>query len=63
MEPTNIDNKEKESESIKEIFYIRQEEKKYRLIVTLSSYFMYLELSDIIEFMQPYEIELNLELI
>ena len=63
MEPTNIDNKEKESESIKEIFYIQQEENKYRLIVILSSYFMYLELSDIIEFMQSYEIKLNLELI
>ena len=63
MEPTNIDNKEKESESIKEIFYIQQEEKKYGLIVVLSSYFMYLELSDIIEFMQSYEIKLNLELI
>ena len=63
MEPTNIDNKEKESESIKEIFYIQQEEKKYRLIVVLSSYFMYLELSDIIEFKQSYEIKLNLELI
>ena len=61
MEPTNIDNKEKESESIKEIFYIQQEEKQYGLIVVLSSYFMYLELSDIIEFMQPYEIKLNLE--
>ena len=35
MEPTNIDNKEKESESIKEIFYIQQEEKKYGLIVVL----------------------------
>ena len=63
MEPTNIDNKEKESESIKEIFYIQQEEKKYGLIVVLSSYFMYLELSDIIEFKQSYEIKLNLELI
>ena len=63
MEPTNIANKEKESESIKEIFYIQQEEKKYRLIVVLSSYFMYLELSDIIEFKQSYEIKLNLELI
>ena len=63
MEPTNIDNKEKESEQIEEIFYIQQEEKKYRLIVILSSYFMCLELSDIIKFMQSYEIELNLELI
>ena len=63
MEPTNIDNKEKESEPIKEIFYIQQEEKKYGLIVVLSSYFMYLELSDIIEFKQSYEIKLNLELI
>ena len=63
MEPTNIDNKEKETESIKEIFYIQQEEKKYRLIVILSSCFVCLELSDIIEFMQSYEIELNLELI
>ena len=63
MEPTNIDNKEKESESIEEIFYIQQEEKKYGLIVVLSSYFMYLELSDIIEFKQSYEIKLNLELI
>ncbi len=60
MEPTNLDNKEKESE---EIFYIQQEEKKYRLIVVLSSCFMCLELSDIIKIMQPYEIELNLELI
>ena len=63
MEQTNIDNKEKESESIEEIFYIQQEEKKYGLIVVLSSYFMYLELSDIIEFKQSYEIKLNLELI
>ena len=63
MEPTNIDNKEKESEPIEEIFYIQQEEKQYGLIVVLSSYFMYLELSDIIEFMQSYEIKLNLELI
>ena len=63
MEPTNIENKEKESESIKEIFYIQQEEKKYGLIVILSSCFMCLELSDIIECMQPYEIKLNLELI
>ena len=60
MEPTNIDNKEKESE---EIFYIQQEEKKYRLIVILSSYFMYLELSDIIDIIWFYEIKLNLELI
>ena len=60
MEPTNIDNKEKESE---EIFYIQQEEKKYRLIVVLSSYFIFLDISDIIEFMQSYEIKLNLELI
>ena len=63
MEPTNIDNKEKESESIKEIFYIQQEEKQYRLIVILSSYFIFLDISDIIEFMQSYEIKLNLELI
>ena len=63
MEPTNIDNKEKESEPIKEIFYIQQEEKQYRLIVVLSSYFIFLDILDIIEFRQSYEIKLNLELI
>ena len=57
MEPTNIDNKEKETESIKEIFYIQQEEKKYGLIVVLSSYFIFLDISDIIEFRQSYEIK------
>jgi len=61
--PTNIDNKEKESEPIKEIFYIQQEEKQYRLIVVLSSYFIFLDILDIIEFRQSYEIKLNLELI
>ena len=61
MKLVNADIIQKETEQIKEIFYVQQEGKKYRLIMVLSLHFIYFDILDINDFMQSYEIKLNLE--
>ena len=61
VELVNTYNKEIENKSIKEIFYIKQKEKNYRLIMILSLYFICFDILEIDESAQSYEITLNLE--